>query len=153
MGLRGPAPEPTPILAAKGSWLAKTRIGEVEYQKGIPTCPTWLGKEAKAEWKRQVKQLESAGVLQVVDRAALAVYCQAWGEFVQAVEQIRKRTQGEDGELHLDSCFRLVKIKNEASDRVLRMAGQFGFTPAARVRVKATEKPEGQQIGKARFFA
>jgi len=127
----------------------------VQFDTTAPTCPAWLGKEAKAEWKRQAKQLQSANLLQVVDRAALAIYCQAWGEFVQAVEQIRARCESKDGNAPLDAVGRLIKIKNEAGDRVLKLAAQFGFTPSARARLRATEptKPEGQQSGKARFFA
>lgn len=155
MGLRGPAPTPTPILEARGSWRAKEREGEVEYERGIPTCPAFLGKEAKAEWKRQSKLLDAQGVIQQVDRAALAIYCESWGEFVRAVEQIRQRSTDSDGnERPLESCAKLIRIKNEAAANVLRLAGQFGFTPAARVKLRGVQQPKEERAsGKARFFA
>src|SRR5262245_17317041 len=99
MGRRGPQPTPTEILRLRGSWRAKEREGEVVYSRGRPTCPAFLSREAKAEWRRQMPQLEAAGVLATVDRAVLAAYCEAWAEFVD----FRKR---------LDETGPLVKTAN-----------------------------------------
>src|SRR5947209_513230 len=76
MGQRGPAPTPTPILDARGSWRAKGRDGEVQLPVKAPTCPAFLPDEAKDEWKRQCALLPQMGVLAEVDRAALAA---CWG--------------------------------------------------------------------------
>ena len=40
MGIRGPAPTPTPILALHGSWRAKTRAGEPRPPQGKPQRPS-----------------------------------------------------------------------------------------------------------------
>lgn len=149
MGLRGPQPTPTPILQARGSWRAAEREGEVQFERKAPACPAWLVTEAKAEWRRQVKQLTLAGVIQVVDRAALAVYCEAWAEFALACQQLAKKLEGGD---QLDSCAKLVKVKNAAADRVMKLADRFGFAPSARARVKAPASQE-KPSGKSRFFA
>lgn len=151
MGLRGPQPTPSLVLQARGSKLAGEREGEVQFERKAPACPAWLSAEAKAEWRRQSKQLQAAGLVQVVDRAALAVYCEAWGEFVLACRQIAGRTA--NGELGLDACRQLVKLKNAAADRVVKLADRFGFAPSARARLKAPERPEEATSGKARYFA
>jgi P27 family predicted phage terminase small subunit len=43
-----------------------------------------LSAEAAAEWDRVAGELDDAGALALVDRAALAAYCLAWAELVAA---------------------------------------------------------------------
>src|SRR5688572_22544012 len=88
MGARGPQPVPTPILAARGSWRAKLRDGEPRFSDTTPNCPASLKGEARAEWRRQVKQLRGAGLLSQADRAMLAAFCEAWGEFIYALRRL-----------------------------------------------------------------
>jgi P27 family predicted phage terminase small subunit len=169
MGMRGPPPTPTPILKARGSRRAEDRSGEVQYERGRPTCPTWLGVEARAEWGRQVKQLDAAGILQKVDRAALACWCEAWGEFRGIVEEIERiLTPSPDAQeaavasaapdpsrptgYALAVATGLVNAKNRAVQRLLQLAGQFGFTPAARVRIKGPARQADDGTGKLRYF-
>lgn len=139
MGARGPQPTPTETLKARGSWRAKLRAGEVQYERGVPSCPTWLSREAKAEWKRQVVQLDGAGVLQLADRAILAAYCEAWGELWELSKGVKKLG-------YVKAIQRgLLSAKNRAADRLVKLADRFGFSPAARARVKATDEEE--QVG------
>src|SRR5262245_49227502 len=131
--MSGPAPTPTETLKARGSWRAKDRAGEVQFERGAPSCPTWLGREAKVEWKRQVAQLEAAGVLQLVDRALLAAYCEAWGDFHALTKDVRALGYARAIKLGL------VSAKAKAADRLVKLADRFGFSPAARARVKGGE--------------
>ena len=141
----GPPPTPTPILNARGSWRGKKREGEPKFADGVGPCPSWLSKPGQEEWRRVVKQLKGSGLVQQVDRAALAVYCEAWGEFVDLVDTIAA--------LGHQEAWRLVPMKNDAARRVIAAADRFGFSPAARARVKAPERqPAEDGEGKARFF-
>ena len=56
----------------------------------IPRCPAHLGREAKREWKRVSQELAGYGLLTRIDRAALALYCEAWGRWVEAEGALRK---------------------------------------------------------------
>ena len=145
MGSRGPLPTPTPILRARGSWRANMRRDEVQFQSGAPPSPAWLGREAKAEWRRVAKQLARAGLVQRVDLAALAAYCEAWGEFVQLradVDALRAAAADEPAGRTAESVLKLIRRKNAAAERAERMAAQFGFTPAARARITAPPPPD-----------
>jgi P27 family predicted phage terminase small subunit len=156
MGICGQAPTPAKILKARGSWRAKGREQtEVHYEAGAPSCPAWLTKEAKAEWRRQVRQLTLAGVIEQADRAVLAAYCEAWSEFVTA-----SRTLERDGYTTVTAKGRPMPspwttVKNHAATRLVKLAAHFGFSPAARTRVKAGAKAsDGEGAGgKARFFS
>lgn len=154
MGARGPAPTPTPILEARGSWRAKERAGELRYERGKPSCPSWLCREAKAEWKRLIRLCDAAGVLQLVDRAMLAAWCEAWAEFVEAATLLARQ-----GLLITRPDGNVVRnpvgyIKNTAALRLISLADKFGFCPSARVRMRAVEEGrEGEEgEGKSRFF-
>jgi len=118
-----------------------------------PTCPAWLGAEAKAEWKRQVKQLLAMNVLAEADRALLAAYCESWGEFVETARAIEAMVQA-----NLKAGYReaiaagLVNAKNKAADRLNKLAQQFGLSPASRTRVRTTGADKRGDDGKGRFF-
>lgn len=130
MGLRGKAPTPTKILKARGSRWAAGRDGEPTLPVEAPTCPGWLGREAKAEWRRQVKHLVTMGVIAQADRALLAVWCETWAEFVALSGKVA--ADGAD--------WRLRIAKNAAADRLVKAAQQFGFSPSARARLRTPDR-------------
>ena len=155
MAGRGPQPTPTRVLEARGSRLAVGRDGEPRVPVEAPTCPRELSDEAKAEWRRVVKQLKAAGLIATMDRGQLAAYCDAWGDFIRAVRQIaalEKRYKGKGFERAIRAG--LVAAKAKASDRLTRIADRFGFSPAARTRVKASDvvATDAKHGDKARFF-
>ncbi len=55
---------------------------EVQLLVETPDCPKHLWPEARKEWKRIAPELEDAGLIAKIDRAALALYCQAWARMV-----------------------------------------------------------------------
>src|SRR4051812_23772924 len=66
MGQRGPKPRPKLKLLA-GNTGPTSAPGE-------PSCPSWLGKSARACWRRTVRELSAAGVLTVADGDTVAAY-------------------------------------------------------------------------------
>ena len=56
---------------------------------GVPDCPAHLSKVAQDEWHRLARTLHDMGVFIVVDRAALAAYCQSWARWVEAEEKLK----------------------------------------------------------------
>jgi P27 family predicted phage terminase small subunit len=145
---RGPRPTPTKILKDRGSWLANTRPGEIQPELASPDCPTFLSPEAQEEWARRIADLEPLKILSKQDCAVLTIYCEAWAEF-------RRFTTFLDSlpvEV-LAEAAKLVKLKNEAAGRMIKAADHFGFSPAARTRVRAVEtKPNATQDKRERFF-
>jgi P27 family predicted phage terminase small subunit len=90
-------------------------------------------------------------VLSKADGAALAIYAEAFAEFMFTVEAIGKSRlliKDRDGNLRRNP---LLRIRDAAVERLARMAAQLGLTPAARTRLRPVEEP--QPLGtKARFF-
>lgn len=149
--MRGPPPTPSPILTARGSWRAGSRVDEPALAVKAPGCPNWLSKEGKAEWRRQVKQLTALGVIGEIDRPLLAAFCEAWSEFVVAVDTLEEVGLTITTEKGYVLPHPLVAIKNAAVERMKALGQQFGFSPAARTRLRSTKK-EKTPATKARFF-
>ena len=88
MAIRGRKPTPTAIKMLEGNPGKRPMNGsEPKPLKKAPSCPKWLELEAKREWRRLAKQMESIGILTDVDMAAFAGYCQAYARWKEAEEK------------------------------------------------------------------
>ena len=93
MGDRGPKPAPSNVHLLKGNPSKKPLaqlLGEFKPDVEIPDCPAHLRPEARKEWKRITPELERYGLISKIDRAALALYCQAWAWMVYHELQLRR---------------------------------------------------------------
>lgn len=137
---------PTALRLIKGNPSHRpVNAAEPKPPPAMPTAPEFLAAEARAEWDRIVGDLYAIGVLTLIDRAALAAYCTAYGRWVEAETALgRARVAAEKegkGESALTNGWRvspLVHAANTAMRDLMRIAAEFGMTPSARSRVKAT---------------
>ena len=107
---------------------------------GFPPAPSYLKKRSKAEWRRMGKRLFDAGLLTELDETALAAYCQAFSQWVEANEQIQEHGATiwtAQGGLARSPW---VGIASEAWKEMTRMLGEFGMMPSSRSRVKVEKK-------------
>lgn len=151
MGKRGPKKTPTHILKVRGSWRGDTRPNEPEAAPGVPDCPGWLQGEAKAEWERQVPDLCTRKLMSKSYRAALVMFCEAWGTYVECLADIAKGGLVYITDKGNEVQRPVVGVMHKAFDRAMKMGQQFGFSPSAKagIQVDEQEKPSG----KSRFFA
>jgi P27 family predicted phage terminase small subunit len=101
-----------------------------------------LTPEARKEWERVVPELEQLGVVALVDRAALACYCVAWADFVEACGHLATESKVliEDGRSKRNPW---TMLKRQAEEGVRRFAAEFGLTASARVRLQGLGKQDG----------
>lgn len=148
--MASPRPIPTALKILRGN-PGKRALNHAEPQPtvGRPTCPTWLDIEAKREWRRVVPELEALGILTVVDRAALAAYCQSYARWQQAEAVVTElgfsvplTRRGEDGELTVYAMQSRPEVGISQKERqIMRLfLTEFGLTPSSRTRVKVAEK-------------
>ena len=93
-------------------------------------------RKARAEWDRIVPELLTAGLLTKLDRAALVGYCVAWGQWIDALDQLRAHgvlVKSPSG-YPLQSPY--LAIFNRAVEQVRSLGAEFGLSPSARVRLK-----------------
>ena len=119
MGTRGPQPnrqEPMPTTRTK-----------------LPPPPKHLDAVAKKEYRRASEQLAEIGVaLEAVDLALLAIYAQAWSDYVRLTGEIR--TEGEIISGYRGASRRNPKlgILRAAADAMQKAAKQLGLSPLSR---------------------
>jgi P27 family predicted phage terminase small subunit len=143
--ITGRPPKPTHLKIVGGN-PGKSRINTDEPKPiaMIPEPPPELSAEALEEWQKIAPQLLQAGILTVIDRAALATYCQAYGRWVQA-ERVLKAMAARDERGFAGLIMTagngttipnpMVLVANKAMGDVMRFAAEFGMTPSGRSRV------------------
>ena len=152
---RGPKPIPTKLKLARGS----RRVGDLNDggteprpEPSTPTCPAHLTTAARAEWKRIVPELERLGLLTRLDRAALSLYCVAYGRWAEAEKQaavLGMVVKTKAGSL-IQNPY--LGIANRAAKQMHELLVEFGMSPSSRTRVSAT-KPTDADDAKMRFFS
>ena len=146
---RGPKPKPTAIRRAEGN-LGKRAWNHAEPipPDGVPDCPAHLSVPARDEWHRLVHVLHGMGVVTMVDRAALAAYCQCYGRWVEAEEKLQSTP------LLLKTASGYVQqspylsIANKQLELMGRYMTELGLTPAARSRVAAYQNADAEQTNR-----
>ena len=153
MGRRGPKPTPTVVLKLRGSKdVVGRRSGEVSPPPGTPDAPVWLSDVERTVWDETVAELSlTPGLLAKVDRGLLSCYCEAWGEFFAAREEIRKFGATVRNDKGGECPAAAVGRKNKGLERIIKIGAAFGMSPADRSSVKIT--PVTTAAGKKRFFA
>lgn len=118
-----------------------------------PNPPTWLSREAKAEWKRVLPGLSRLDLIKPEDRAALVSYCETWATYVEAVRDMRangltvvNRSVRKDGtETEWVTKNPAVAVAERAAQQLRAWCHEFGLTPAAESRVTAAGGDDGDE--------
>lgn len=155
MGQRGPKPLPSNVRAFTGAPRRPLRAADladgVHPEVGLPPMPKYLGSEARKEWRRITPELLELGLLTRIDRAALELYCRAYGR-LQQVERAITALQEKLAEDGRDVTEALVQptptgfVRESALSRLAEQLGQqvdrylasFGMSPSSRSRVTAS---------------
>ena len=165
--MRGRKPKPTAIRKLEGN-PGKRALNEAEPQldpNRVPTCPTHVRGPARDEWQRISRELQQAGILTVLDRAALAAYCTWYGRWVEAEDGVRKFgmlvAQPQATELQA-TLFGVtppsepnpaalawnpyLAIANKSMTMMLKFLVEFGMTPSSRTRIHGLKQEERDEF-------
>lgn len=143
--MRGRKPKPTEIKRAAGNpGRRPLNNAEPAFARGIGKIPEVLEEDewAAKEWHRIARELNRAGVVKSVDKAALASYCMAWSRWVGAELELRK-----EGVVVKTSNGNLIQnprlgVANRAMEQMRQFAVEFGMTPSSRSRIKVEQASE-----------
>jgi P27 family predicted phage terminase small subunit len=117
----------------------------------IPKCPPHLKGAARTEWNRITKELYALKIISNIDRAALAVCCTAWADYVKACNKVEKEGEviiSDKGGLYQNPW---VAIKKRSMDQVQKFYAEFGMTPSSRSRVKIEDASGEEELEKMLF--
>lgn len=172
MGARGRKALPANVHWLRGNPSKKNLAdltNELQPEIELPSCPKHLWAEAKKEWKRIGAELVQYGLVSNIDRAALALYCQAWARWVWAEQQMARAQEraavamaeaeakgvpyeGGDGITvatpngHMTYSPHWV-IANKAMQQVNQFLASFGMNPSARAGVRLSDRRQGDLFG------
>ena len=138
--MKGRKPKPTELKKLEGVRTSRINKNEPEPGPGKVTCPRFLSKEAKAEWRRIAPELTRLGLLTPLDRAAFAAYCQSYAHWVKAETLLSDKgvlVRGAKGQIVASPLF---WISTSASKMMLKFAIEFGLTPSSRGQISISRE-------------
>jgi P27 family predicted phage terminase small subunit len=131
MGRRGPLPTPPNVVRLRGN--PGQRPIRTELVVPLPPAPLeppdFLTGYALEEWRRLAPVLHELNLLTELDLMTFGVYCDAVASWQKATE-----SHAAGGS---DPASPLVRVVQDAGRHLIKVAGEFGLTPATRVRVRA----------------
>jgi P27 family predicted phage terminase small subunit len=140
----GPPPKPTYLKLVAGNPGGKRlNMNEPKPTRKLMNAPDFLCDDAKTEWRRVAPELFRLGLLTVLDRAVLAMYCQAWGHWLAAERALRAMAERDPAGRGLlvktanGNAIQnpLVGIANTEARMMISCGTEFGMTPASRSRI------------------
>jgi P27 family predicted phage terminase small subunit len=142
--MRGRKPKPTQVKVLSGNpGKRPLNLDEPRPEPAIPDCPPELRPAARREWARLVGELGQLRMLTNLDRAALAAYCRAYALWAEATEALQKYGVMVKSPAGFPIQSPYLSIANRQAEIMMRIASEFGFTPASRGRIATprTEEP------------
>jgi len=156
-GSRGPLPKPVALKVLEGNPGKRTLnlADGINPRIEVPSVPKHLGQEARKEWKRITPLLHELGLVSGLDRAALALYCQAVGRLSELEASFNGLVDRlvAAGSNYPDAVYQAshsvtpsgyvqqsvyVQLIGKHREQVNRYLMHFGLSPAARGRVQAS---------------
>lgn len=110
----------------------------------VPPPPSWLSREAAAEWRRVTPELVRLRLVAMIDRAVLTVYCDTWSRWTQVRRSLDKADDGKPEPLTDSARWRLYA---RLTSKLAALASELGLTPNARARMTPTDAPKAKLSG------
>jgi P27 family predicted phage terminase small subunit len=79
------------------------------------------------------------GLLCKIDRAALALFCQAWERWVEAEEALKKYGVMVKSPNNFPMQSPYLAIANKAMEQMRALLAEFGMSPSSRTRISVWE--------------
>lgn len=143
-GHSGRRPEPTALKVLRGNpGKRPLNLREPRPEVTVPPCPAHLTGEARREWRRASRLLAQMGLLSRMDKAALALYCQAWGRWVDAEDYLKKYGVMVKSPSGFPMQSPYLAVANKSMEQVRALLTEFGMTPSSRTRLSV--EPQEQE--------
>lgn len=106
----------------------------------IPDPPEWLSVIGKNEWTKVCSELFGKQMLHEIDLRLIESYCNAMSLHIETEMMLREKGRiqiykNSDGTIRHAQSVPYQKIANDALDRALKIAREFGLTPSSRTSI------------------
>jgi P27 family predicted phage terminase small subunit len=141
---RGRKKTPTKIKELQGTLKPERQLAnemQVSLVQEIPEPPQWLTEIGQEEWMKVCGELFNKRMLHQIDLRLIEAYCNAMALHIETEMMLRDKGRiqvfkNSDGTIKHTQSVPFQKIANDALDRALKLATQFGFTPSARTSIQ-----------------
>lgn len=130
----GGAPKPTRLKILEGNPGKRALNYREPKPKHGTTMPAYLDKQARLEWRRVAPELNRLGLLTIVDRTALAAYCDAVSHMLAARKVLKEQGMSYECNDYVRARPE-VGIYHKCQAIIKSWCQEFGFTPSARTRL------------------
>jgi P27 family predicted phage terminase small subunit len=108
----------------------------------LPDPPEWLSVIGKNEWTKVCSELFGKQMLHQIDLRLIESYCNAMSLHIETEMMLREKGRiqiykNTDGTIRHAQSVPYQKIANDALDRALKIAREFGLTPSSRTSISA----------------
>ena len=141
---------PTEIKKLRGT-LQKCRETEsqmnVKRSGRIPDAPDWLSEVGREQYYKVTNELWNKNMLYEVDLALVIAYSNEMALYIETEKLLRTKSRiyakhDKDGNIVYAASVPYQKIANDALNKAIKLAVQFGFTPSARTNIQRIETNE-----------
>lgn len=125
---------------------------------GAPPKPKHFDELASETWDWLCDELDALGTLATSDVAAIAMYCDTWGEYVTTKEAIKDQSragtmngmlaESDNGKHYIHPLMQLLSMCRKS---LLACNKELGLSPTSRPGIRAT-KPPNAGNDKGKFF-
>ena len=150
--------KPTALKILQGTFRPdRAPKNEPKPEPKIPPCPAHLDAIARHEWHVLSQLLHPLGLLTLLDRGALEMYCDSYSRWVRATAAVRESGEvvtlkGSTGQTRIfPNPWR--RIADTAFEQMNRMLSEFGLTPASRSRISVKKLVEPADDDDEEFFS
>lgn len=137
----GRRPKPDAIHRITGNPSKKTlssvsdlRSGTIDWSplNTLPECPEHLDAVARERWNALAPDLHALGLLTRVDGDELAIYCEAYSEWVEASTQLKLKGQLVMTPNGFAQINQWRVVQKQAIEKMRTAQAAFGLNPSAR---------------------
>lgn len=149
MARTGRPPKPVELKVISGN-PGKRRLPTetIKAPPSKPRRPAWLSRYGRAAWEYVTPELDDLGLLARADRDALAMLCEAAGNFRAATEDVARRgilVEGDKGRTVKNPA---LQVQRDAARTFATFSSMLGVSPGDRARLLgAAENPTGRGAG------
>jgi len=135
-------PKPTNLKILEGN-PGKRPLNLAEPQPELGAkCPDWLSARGQTEWQRLAPVLENCGLLTLADQNTLAAYCEAFGNYVQATNEVQELCSLVEHGSHGTKVAAIVNAQRIYADQMLKWGSKLGLSASDRTGIKISDKPK-----------
>lgn len=125
------------------------RAGTIDWNQvnTLPDCPDFLSDVAQEKWTALSADLHNLGLFTRVDKDALAVYCEAYAEWVESSKRLKVEGPYDVSPNGYRQLSVWKVIQKQAIEKMRSAWSEFGLTPSARSKQLQPVVVQTEQLG------